>query len=288
MSTEDPSVHRRRLAGMLKHLRLDAQLSARELGEAYGWSQSKVSKIENGHTIPKVDDVRNWLDHPDVKASDDVRAELLGLASEVSTQATAWREVNKQGFDVEQRKRAERDTDATAIAIYQSEVVAGFLQTPEYARRVFEVHSQVEPAGVPAAVLARMERQAILFDESKKFDFILTESALRWRPGSIAVSLAQLDRIGSLAKLPNVTVGVVPWANQAVAKPLHSFAIVRYGEYVEVQVETLTAELTAADPGDVEAYEAFFEHQRDHAVYDAALDDLLSGVAADLRALIVS
>jgi transcriptional regulator with XRE-family HTH domain len=285
LSTDDLGTRRQRLAGVLTQLRLDAQLSARELGEAFDWSQSKVSKIENGRTGPAVADVRRWLDHPAINTTAEQRSELLELAADISTQAKAWREVNEQAFDQQQNRRAERDTEADGFAFFQSEVVPGLLQTPEYARRVLEVQSQVPAAGLPAAVLARLNRQAVLFDESKQLDFVITEAALRWRPGTISVTLAQLDRVASVASLPNVSVGVVPWPAQAIAKPLHSFVIVRYPDAPEVQVETLTAELTITEPDDVALYEEMFQHQRSHAVYDAQLDELLKTIAAGLRAV---
>jgi hypothetical protein len=38
---------------------------------------------------------------------------------------------------------------------------------------------------VSRAVAARMERQAIIYDQGKRFEFLLTETALRWRPGRL-------------------------------------------------------------------------------------------------------
>lgn len=281
LSADDLSPQRRRLADGLKRLRLNAQFSAEKLGVELGWSQSKVSKIENGVTRPKESDVRLWLQK--CGADDATREELTELAAEVSTQATTWRKVNQTGYGAQQRGRAERDAETSGIAIFQSEVVPGLLQTADYARRVLEVHSQAPPGEIAAAVVARLDRQAVLFDESKTIEVVMTETALRWRPGSAAVNLAQLDRIASLATLSTVNIGVIPLVAQAAAKPLHSFFIRRTADGGEVQVETLTAEVEVTAPADVAAYEAFFREQQEHAVYGEELQDLLRRLAEALR-----
>ena len=85
--------------------------------------------------------------------------------------------------------------------MYQSEVVPGLLQTPDYARRLREIHSLLPAAEIPASVLSLMNRQTVLFDESKQFDLVMTETALRWRPGPASVMLAQLDRIAALVQI---------------------------------------------------------------------------------------
>src|SRR5258708_32913195 len=64
---------------------------------------------------------------------------------------------------------------------------------------------------IPAAVAARMHRQAVLYDVTKQFDYVLPERALRWRPADDAGAMrAQADRLLSLATLPNVRIAVLP------------------------------------------------------------------------------
>jgi hypothetical protein len=62
--------------------------------------------------------------------------------------------------------------------------VPGLLQTAEYIRRVFQVFTWdpagMEPHDTSAALAARLRRQEALYDESRQFDFIVTEAALRW------------------------------------------------------------------------------------------------------------
>lgn len=278
--TEAISASRRRLAAALKGLRTDAHLSAQALGDELGWSQSKVSKIENGRTVPSVEDVRRWLHRFSVTG--DAAQDLIDVATEVSTQAVAWRDVNRGGPAARQRSRNVAEAETTGMAIYQSEVVPGLLQTPEYARTLLEIHSLVDPHDIPAMVLSRLDRQPILFDESRPFDVVITETALRWRPGNRAVALGQLDRISVLAKLPNVSIGVITRERQETANPLHSFVLLRYPDHAQVQVETLTSELELSDPRDLAIYEDFFRAQKQQAVYDTQLIGVLDRIAQEL------
>lgn len=282
MTNDELMRERRRLAGALKQLRLDNGVSTTRLGVALGWSQSKVSKIENGVTAAAAEDVERWVNHfaPGSEAS----AQLVELAKRLEVQASAWREVHRQGAAADQRRRASRAAHVTATAVYQSELVPGLLQTPEYARSVLEVHSQVPAEAIPETVRARLDSQAALFDASRSFEFLVTERALRWRPGSTSTALAQLDRIRSLATLPNVSIGLIERAADAAAKPLHSFVLLRYTDRTEVEIETLTAEITVTAEQDVAAYEQFLEDSRKHATTGPELLSALDALSSELRA----
>jgi hypothetical protein len=256
-------------------------MSAQDLGDSVGWSQSKVSKIENGRTRPSLPDVKLWVEH--CGADPALAAEIIELASLVGTEATSWREVNREGAAARQRIRTADQSTATSIAVYQSEVVPGLLQTPDYARRLLTVHSRIPPEDIPAAVVARLDRQAAVLFSDTAIDFVITETALRWQPGEAATSLAQLDRVAAVDSLPNVTIGIIPLAVQARARPLHSFVIVRGDDDAEVQVETLTAELVIREPDDVLAYEEFFADQRSHALYGAEMTELVRLIAEGIK-----
>lgn len=281
MTSVPPAERRQRLANLLKQLRIDSGMSAHDLGESVGWSQSKVSKIENGRTRPTLPDVKLWAQRCDADPA--LTAEIIGLASALGTEATSWREVNREGAAARQRTRGTDQATANSIAVYQSEVVPGLLQTADYAQQLLAVHSRIPDDDVPAAVMARLDRQAAVLFSGAVIEFVITETAVRWQPGDPATSLAQLDRLAALDSLPNVTIGIIPLAAQARAKPLHSFVIVRTTEDTEVQVETLTAELVVGEPDDVAVYEEFFTGQRTRAVYGEEMTELARGIAAEIK-----
>ncbi|MBN9801267.1 MULTISPECIES: helix-turn-helix domain-containing protein [Pseudonocardia] len=282
----DAEIHsqHQRLAARLKELRQAAGLSAASLGEPFGWSQSKTSKMENGNTALVIADIEQWLDR--VQADDDARAEVLALAREIGTRVRPWRNAGRSDAGTQQDERARRDTETSGIGIFQSEVVPGLLQTPDYARRLREVHTLMPAEQIPAAVLSLMNRQTVLFDETKQFDLVITETALRWRPGPVSVTLAQLDRIASFSGLPNVRIGVLSRETQerTEARPLHSFVVLRYADAPStVEIETLTAEQHVTEPDDVELYEQFLAEQQNLAEHGADLQALLDRIRQELR-----
>jgi len=46
----------------LKELRLDAQLTGRQLAARFGWQASKISKIESGKQAPSDNDIQAWCE----------------------------------------------------------------------------------------------------------------------------------------------------------------------------------------------------------------------------------
>ena len=93
-------------------------------------------------------------------------------------------------------------------------MVPGLLQTGDYAHRVLEMLGRAEEE-IPPAVNARMQRQDALYQPGKRFEFVLTEGALRWRPGSPEMLSAQYDRLLRTAGAPAAELRVLPFAVQA-------------------------------------------------------------------------
>lgn len=199
--------------------------------------------------------------------------ELLELGLAAETEAVTWRALYRKGFEQRQRHYAELETEATGLLIYQPSIVPGLFQTADYARRVLSLLRNLDASEIGAAVVSRLERQTILYDESKTFDAVITEAALRWKPGPASLSLAQLDRLGSLASLPNVNIGIVPLDVADGELPLNQFVVFQPGEGLGVvTVETYTAEVSITDPEGVASYVAIFERHKAGALYE---DDAL-------------
>jgi transcriptional regulator with XRE-family HTH domain len=173
---------REQLGNRLRQLRQGAGLSGDALANRTGWSQAKVSRIERGKTLPSRQDIDLWVAH--TGASRQVGAELLELLETTVTSATAWRTLHRLGLRHRQVEIAERERQASAIHVFQPTMVPGLLQTAEYAKRVMEQGNPSAQQDIAEAVEARLERQRILYDESRQFEFLITEGALRWRPGA--------------------------------------------------------------------------------------------------------
>lgn len=280
MSDEQIGPRRRELAGRLKSLRRDSGLSADRLAGELGWSQSKVSKIENGRTRPTAGDVRAWVEALGVAKA--ARDELVELALAAETEATTWRALYRKGFDQRQRHYGELESAASGLLIYQPSIVPGLFQTAEYARRVLSSLGTLDPSEVGGAVVSRLERQTVLYDESKRIEAVITEAALRWWPGSASVALAQLDRLGSLMTLSNVEIGVVPLDVADGEVALNQFVVFKLGDGLDVvTVETYTAELSISDPEGVAAYETIFKRHKASALHGDDALGLIDRVRRD-------
>ena len=248
-----------------------------------GVSQSKVSKIENARVAVSVADARAWLSA--VGASADKSAELAQRAEQAVTEAVTWRAaLREHDLPAMQQEVALLEQTATAIRVFQPALVPGLLQTADYARRVYLSGHRAERPDIGAAVIARLERQAVLYEEEKRFEFVITEAVLRWRLGPIGVMLSQLDRIRSVATLPNVAVGIIPLVAEAAVWHSHGFNLFEGPDGEDfVHVETLTAGLNISDPNDVQRYREAFDRLKGVAAFEHQSAELIERLIDEFR-----
>jgi hypothetical protein len=117
-----------------------------------------------------------------------------------------------------------------------------------------------------------------------QFEFLMTEAAVRWKPGSLAVHTAQLDRIEYLATLRNVTVGVLPQDVEWAGIAWTGFNIYgdRDGQEPVVTIEVPHARLVATDPDDVAIYHTQLDLLRQAAQWNSDAVMVLRRIAAEL------
>lgn len=235
--------------------------------------------MERGALLISVPDVERWADA--TGATEEVKASLIDQATALHTEAHTWRSLHGARFRRHQDELRRMERTATTIRTYQPAVIPGLLQTAGYARAVLEVN-QFGAEDIADAVKSRVERQEVLYDEAKSFRFVITEAALRWRLCPVSVHLAQLDRIASLATLPNVSVGVVPWSVLALV-PVATMFVVFDGSLV--LVETMHGETLLREGQQVESYLGQFERLDALALRDDEARSVLDRIASDLRGL---
>ena len=243
-----PTTPREQLGSRLRQLRTRAGLSGDALAKASGLSQSKISRVETGRSLPSVEEVRAWATATD--ATPEELTELAALVEQVATTATSWRVLQRLGLVERQREIADLESQANRILTFQPVVIPGLLQIADYARRVMAMGYAGEAD--PRAVAARLERQSILYEESKQFEFLITEGALRWRPGDMNMR-PQMDRLISAANLTNVTLGIVPF-DAAPTIFMNQFVLWELPDEALVTVETYSAELTVTEAHDLARY----------------------------------
>jgi transcriptional regulator with XRE-family HTH domain len=272
-----------RLAGELRRLRDLSGLSGRELARRMGTSQSKVSRIESGTTIPSLPEVTAWASA--IGAPTGIHDSLVALVEAAFTEAQSWRDASRRRPHAQDEILALESRTRT-LRTFQPSVVPGMLQTAEYARRVLSMFpATLAQSDIPAAVAGRLNRQLALYETDRNFSFLITEAALRWRPGPPELMVAQLERIASVSTLDNVSVSVIPLGVQAVATLTHAFII--YDGWDEqdtlVEVDTIHAQLFVKRPGDVDLYRQRWERLTQMAVAGEEAREFISGLSAGLR-----
>ncbi|MET8140597.1 helix-turn-helix transcriptional regulator [Sphaerisporangium sp. NPDC005288] len=281
---EGPEGGRRRLGAELRRLRDLAGLSGRDLAQRIETSQSKVSRIESGAVVPSLPEVRKWAEA--VNATPEARDLLLALTENAHTDVRSWKTELRDRPHMQDEVQA-IETGARRSFTFQPSVVPGLLQTAEYARRVFSMFQVPYTQEKAAAALAvRLERQLLLYDENRSFHFLITEGALRWRPGAPAMLAAQLDRVCTLSTLSNVTIGVLPLGVEARVPNSHAFTIYEptddeAGE--QVKVETVHAEITARHPADIELYRNRWTMYGESALFGDDARRFLNELMAEFR-----
>ncbi|MCA1706491.1 MAG: helix-turn-helix domain-containing protein [Actinobacteria bacterium] len=271
---------RQHLASALRDLRKASGLSGDRLARRCGMSQSKVSRIENGRLLPSVIDVEQMLTALGVDRI--TRDELLILARVANAEYQDVRASVRRGLHHRQRELAMLETNATQMMHFLPTLITGLLQVPEYMRAAMS--TPVEPAAgdIDSAVALKLERQAVLHDKTKHFEFLLTESAVRWRLCEPSIMAVQIDRLVLLSRLPNIRIGILPLSVQLSEGAYHTF--VTYDRRL-VTIELFTGRLVLRDPKDIDHYRALFAFFSRHALWADDARKLLSTLAETFRVI---
>ncbi|MFE2523384.1 helix-turn-helix domain-containing protein [Streptomyces sp. NPDC059382] len=246
-------MNRAQLGAALRALREASGKEAKAVARSALMSPSKLSKIENANLLPSATDVERILTA--IGVSEAIKAEYTEAARAATTEATAWRLLKRAGIHKGQQAAKALEAQMAVLRLFQPALVPGLLQTPEYIRAILQRHDLSEDA-LTRTISGRLERQAVLFDSTKKLRFVITESVLRWRIVPPQMMAAQLDRIVSMSRLAHVDIRVVPLSAPQTDIANHAF-VVRDDRMVTI--ETVHAEMVVTDPRDVEMYVRKFE-----------------------------
>ena len=269
---DEPRVQRQRLGAELRRLRTLAGLSGREVGRRAGISHPNVSRIENGTKVPSLPEVKAWARAVGLPGED--LARLTGMTESALNEVTTYRDRLRAGLPAMQQDVRELEATTRVLRNFSPVVIPGLLQTAAYARQVFE-KSFLDPRDdLDDAVAGRLARQSIIADPSRHFEWITTETALKWRPAGIepGVLAEQYDRIQVVAGLANVTLGVIPDGAPMTTVPWCGFVLydVRDPGYEPfVIVENAHAAVYVNDPEDIDFYRRHLEAIRQSALSGA-------------------
>lgn len=181
---------------LLKVCREAAAISVAELAEAMGYGEDMIRKIERGARIPRPE----LLDRADtfLKAQGHLRA--------------FTEDMKKARYPKKVRELAEMEGRAVEMLLYGTHNIHGLLQTPEYARALFEMR---QPAlgedVVERETAARMARKAVFEREpAPTLSFVQEQVTLERPYGGKMVLRRQLEHLLWVAQLRNVVLQVMP------------------------------------------------------------------------------
>lgn len=204
------NVLRWELGDALRELRRTAGLTINEVATSIECSDAKISRLEGGHRGAIARDVRDLCALYGV--ADGVRDELVEMAREARK---ADRD-STSTISVKYSTYVALESTAVHMRNYEATFIPGLLQTEAYARatiRALIPDSDSFEAEVQDRVQIRLERQRRLTTNRRPLHayFIVDENAL-WRTvGSKAVEEEQLAHLIEAAKLPTVTLQVMPY-----------------------------------------------------------------------------
>ena len=192
-----------------------------EFGQRIGYDPGQISRIENGKRPPT---------ELFAQMCDRAFPDRDGWFGEFYGESRTWI-ATPPWF----RSWVEHEQQAATLRIWQLGVLSGLLQTEQYARAILTVEPGVTEEQVSERLAARLARQTILTrDDPPTAWFLLDEAALRRCVGSPEIMTAQLAHLGGVARLPSVTIQVVP--SIAHAGLLGGFAVAGRAAYVETAV----------------------------------------------------
>jgi hypothetical protein len=250
-----PTVLRMILGSQLHRLREAAGVTPDQAAWELRASRSKISRMEHGRVRFKDRDVADLLTLCGI-TDEKLRARMLATAQDAN--APGW--WSKYGDLLPDwfEEYLGLEGAASVIRAFELQFVHGLFQTEAYARAVTLLGHKTAPAEeIDRRVSLRIKRQDILASpEPPQVWSVMDESVLRRPVGGRAVMRAQLDRLAEMARLPQVTIQVIPFGGGHAAAG-GSFTLLRFAEPElpdVVYIEQLTSALYLDDRQDIDHY----------------------------------
>lgn len=256
------TIRRRRLAFELRKLREDRGLSLQDVAATPDSSLSvaKLSRMETGRYAVKPQDVATLLA---VYKAEDMREPLMRLARDANKRG--WWLPYEDALSPFYADLISLEDEASSLSSYEGSVIHGLLQTADYARRAVEATRLQETSmSIESKVAVRLARQSVLTKPGAPSGaFIVGEAALLARADDDGtVMRGQLQRLLDVAKLPNITVQVLPSDAGLSPALAGGFTIIGFPEISDLDVvhsERLLSTVFAEDPDEVELYRVAFQ-----------------------------
>ncbi|KWV31032.1 helix-turn-helix domain-containing protein [Micromonospora rifamycinica] len=283
--SDGSSVPRRQLGRLLRQAREEAGINLEAAAEALEWSRAKMYRLEGGQTSLRTHDVTLMCQH--YGTSTELTEVLVSLARESKSKGWwhAYGEVIPAWFEL----YVGLEAAARRIRHYETMLIPGLLQSPEYMAAVFESKPGRAPQEVARKVSLRLERQRLLSRRrpvAPTFEAIIDEAVIRRPIADVEEWRKQLAHLVNAAQAPNVSVRIVPQsAGPHMVFVANAFIILdfpalgtRPAEPSTVYSESLTGSLYLDRPNELETYSEAWQALSALALDERESEDLIGRV----------
>lgn len=278
-SGEDPALARRLLGTRLRTLRVAAGLKGYDVGRAIGASHSKISRLESGLLGFRLPDLEKLLTLYGV-GDTARRTEYVNLARRAN--APGHRHIDAEVAPRWYDTYLAFEDSATLMRSYSPGIVPELLQTPDYARGLLDIACPGASDDLGHAELLERRQRRLTGSDPLRLWVLLEQSVLRRQIGSTRAWRAQLEHLGRVSELVNVTIQIVP---DHVCGPVLSsvpFTLMRFGnpdlsDIVHLHHATCAQFLDRR--GDLDAYHSIWDRLCVKALQPERTSRIIEGVA---------
>ncbi|WP_028649195.1 helix-turn-helix transcriptional regulator [Nocardiopsis sp. CNT312] len=261
-----PTVWRRWLAHELKRLRLETNLSRKEVAAKLRCTPGKLHYIETAVVAPRARDLEEIL-FDLYQVPQERRDHYLQAAR--NAKKKGWWEKQEDDRTVPKWFSLYLGLEQGASEIYtwETQLVPGLLQTKAYAAALnASSTAELSDEEVRARVDIRMSRQKVLTGEEPiRFWAVIDEAALRRNVGGAEVMREQTAHLLEVAQYPKVNLQVLPQASGAHTGMVGSFSILGFPASIDpgvIYIEYRTGSVYLEHPSEIKEHQIAFEHLR--------------------------
>jgi transcriptional regulator with XRE-family HTH domain len=246
---------RRRLGRSIRKLREKAGYTQADVAAKLECTLSKVSRYELGQ-LPEAAALREMLD-------------MFGLLYDESEQyVEKWRDAKKrrwyQDYNLNDQGYVGLEDEADVLREFHPLLIPGIFQTEDCARDVFsQTDVPHSDAWVDKHVKVRMKRQERLHAEDPLIVRSIIDESVLYAEMPPKVKRDQIRHLAKVAKLPNVTIQILPKNSGNHAGKYGPFIVLSFPDPDEADVAYLEHALGAAEVVDqaaVKAVKLRFDH----------------------------
>jgi transcriptional regulator with XRE-family HTH domain len=209
------------LGALLRVHRKQARLTGTEAARRAGFTQSKLSKIENGILLPTPQDVR--LLTTALGMDPGAAARALELIDRLQDDSAARRIVVRRGALTEHAALLAKFSEAGWIVAADPAVVPDWLRTREY---LLAAAGPLSERNTRTATSLQRKRRKLMATPGLRFEFFVFEPALRTHVGSARIMSEQMLDLATVGERhPDAVVRVIPREAGVTPALLHGFEV---------------------------------------------------------------